>query len=1195
MSRTLYWNPELSQVWFTPLDSDSSDTLEIFSDKLAGIPGIEEVHIEPEAGPSQPGWRQIWPVPEEVRLRKSSVQKADGYYEPRVAQGLWDAGHIDQLLDYLEEFGNPVPRVGDTVIHVDEPDKILGTVFAIPGPGQAETTSFNPETGEIAIEVKVEPHPDAPEWVTGNILTYHSGVLERAPSNTTKSLNSEDFLRGETWSSSDFGETEYSVYNLVKWAEANKNIESVPIESIDEEFGREDISDEPDNSLEFAARAEATDLSYPILLVRDTDNRFIIANGRHRLWKAIQQGQKDIQAYVIEQDELEEAASYQTKKTYLREETDEDVLHLPPYSIDAPDVWAGEFRKHTEKQYSRRIRKSYNEVFDNAAREVLPKYVDSNQYSHIENMIGHNWEGDLRSMLSSVGIKNKEDQDDIIQDFYLKNVLSGKLWPTKDSGPMLARWSEFVYLTGMAARKRRAIQNRRESSRGGFEGYGYEGGTTEEGERESTDKPVGLSSKQRSEVILEYASRHSSMVPHEIRANLNSKLKLQGLDINITTDEVYQALADAGVHIDRRLSRRGKDKEQIVQSIVEQLGENYKLSDISLKLGSRNYIPTVQLREIVNKLVEEGKISAPQGSSRTTPEDRIIRAVSRRGGNYKISDLQRGVDDVKLPVSQLVPLVSRLVSEGKIPAPQARDTRGRKPKSSLPELTTTAKSFRTIDRIIEKKDGPHEFSSTQVELEGELAQKILQLGLQIPEETLAEDGREDNPHITVKYGLHTQDVEEVKDLLEGYGPIKVKLGKTSIFPAKEASSQRGGPEYDVVKIDVESEDLEQLNKLLCKNLEYTDIHPEYHPHITLAYVKSRLGEQFVGMDDVEGEEVEFNWLVFSDKEGNKTEIHLGNKLPNKSIRKSGSEDLYNPKVAEDMANKDDWGQLLDYLEDSGLPVFRVGQKVMALGSWPATVTAIPSVRLSEDMLAFYPQTGDISVDVKLDDSGTEGTYISGNLYPAKSAKKSFNMPCKPGERSDITGCIPKRKPKNDLPIAVDEHLEDVPDSLASAWQGIEEKIRKLVPEEVHKVATKYLKLQLDHYSEDLGLALAKNVIRAVGILGSAIGDSAGYALTEAAHELVGDRPKQDLPEESDPVIHSVHQAKCASVVVTIISMWYTNIGLPVPQVHSGQINMALEVAQRVKSEPITEEGRQENDEAADKSDREGDSGEPKEQ
>lgn len=179
-------------------------------------------------------------------------------------------------------------------------------------------------------------------------------------------------------------------------------------------------------------------------------------------------------------------------------------------------------------------------------------------------------------------------------------------------------------------------------------------------------------------------------------------------------------------------------------------------------------------------------------------------------------------------------------------------------------------------QYVRKKVGPFQFSSTQFNIaecgysrsQGSPLNKIVQMAECIPDEDLAEDGREDNMHVTVKYGLHTDDVEEVRKAVQGFGGVPLTLGKTSVFPARE------GKEYDVVKIEVESKELRYLNRLLSESLEHTDTFPDYNPHITLAYVKPGLGEKYAGMTDVKGMKMHGSRIAFCNKQGEQILIEL---------------------------------------------------------------------------------------------------------------------------------------------------------------------------------------------------------------------------------------------------------------------------------------------------------------------------------
>jgi 2'-5' RNA ligase len=68
-------------------------------------------------------------------------------------------------------------------------------------------------------------------------------------------------------------------------------------------------------------------------------------------------------------------------------------------------------------------------------------------------------------------------------------------------------------------------------------------------------------------------------------------------------------------------------------------------------------------------------------------------------------------------------------------------------------------------------------------------------------------------------------------LIPNTRPFKVTLGDVTFFEGEKDDK------YDVVKIDVQSQDLIDLNQRLRSNIEHTNDYPEYQPHITVAYVK----------------------------------------------------------------------------------------------------------------------------------------------------------------------------------------------------------------------------------------------------------------------------------------------------------------------------------------------------------------------
>lgn len=103
------------------------------------------------------------------------------------------------------------------------------------------------------------------------------------------------------------------------------------------------------------------------------------------------------------------------------------------------------------------------------------------------------------------------------------------------------------------------------------------------------------------------------------------------------------------------------------------------------------------------------------------------------------------------------------------------------------------------------------------------------------------NGRELEPHVTVKYGITLNEVpHELHQIVQQTPAFPVYMGAISLF------QQEG---YDVVKLTVESPWLRQLNARITATLPCEgDKHPNYNPHTTLAYVKKGSCDQLVGQD-----------------------------------------------------------------------------------------------------------------------------------------------------------------------------------------------------------------------------------------------------------------------------------------------------------------------------------------------------------
>jgi hypothetical protein len=171
-----------------------------------------------------------------------------------------------------------------------------------------------------------------------------------------------------------------------------------------------------------------------------------------------------------------------------------------------------------------------------------------------------------------------------------------------------------------------------------------------------------------------------------------------------------------------------------------------------------------------------------------------------------------------------------------------------------------------------KKGELYDYSSTQVDLPGDLSKDVISWGKKIPEGEIYTDedggcGREDEIHVTLLYGLTGADPEGVNGILKSVKPFEITLGKITSFSEPE--------DYDVLKIDVDSPELHRLHYLMEKELPNENKYPQYKPHVTIAYLKKGAAEKYVGDDTFNGKKFKADSVIFSPKDkGKKMSIKL---------------------------------------------------------------------------------------------------------------------------------------------------------------------------------------------------------------------------------------------------------------------------------------------------------------------------------
>jgi 2'-5' RNA ligase len=126
-------------------------------------------------------------------------------------------------------------------------------------------------------------------------------------------------------------------------------------------------------------------------------------------------------------------------------------------------------------------------------------------------------------------------------------------------------------------------------------------------------------------------------------------------------------------------------------------------------------------------------------------------------------------------------------------------------------------------------------------------------------------GRENDIHITALYGIEDKTPGVIVEAVSGFGEIAFQLKNIDIFPTWK---------FDVLVIDVVSEDLHKLNQMLCEITQHADCYQKYKPHITVAYVKKGFCRRYQNNKTFKNKSFICNKLVFSSSNGSKQILDL---------------------------------------------------------------------------------------------------------------------------------------------------------------------------------------------------------------------------------------------------------------------------------------------------------------------------------
>lgn len=115
----------------------------------------------------------------------------------------------------------------------------------------------------------------------------------------------------------------------------------------------------------------------------------------------------------------------------------------------------------------------------------------------------------------------------------------------------------------------------------------------------------------------------------------------------------------------------------------------------------------------------------------------------------------------------------------------------------------------------------------------------------VNESDVNSEGYEKNPHITIMYGFETDKFNpELADDLNKLKDICPPIDSFDDIYINEINTFENTPFGDVVKFNIQSEKLHELNKKINDNFSIVNDYPEYQPHMTIAYVKNGEGKKY---------------------------------------------------------------------------------------------------------------------------------------------------------------------------------------------------------------------------------------------------------------------------------------------------------------------------------------------------------------
>ena len=200
------------------------------------------------------------------------------------------------------------------------------------------------------------------------------------------------------------------------------------------------------------------------------------------------------------------------------------------------------------------------------------------------------------------------------------------------------------------------------------------------------------------------------------------------------------------------------------------------------------------------------------------------------------------------------------------------------------------------------------FGSTQTTVppDSEAATALTLAQSRISDSDLAGKGKDVGGfHVTVRYGVDSDDVDGIREFLKAQPPFEATLGKTAVFDPTEQSDNAA-----VVIAPIEAPDLHRINAEVEEHGDFTKpSFAEYKPHATIAYVKPDRANRYVGMAVTEGKKFKIDRVAITDRFGHEEIVRLeGKKIePAEVMRVPTGSLVIAPKIFQYKLNVDETG------------------------------------------------------------------------------------------------------------------------------------------------------------------------------------------------------------------------------------------------------------------------------------------------